>query len=82
MIISILKVMVVLVILAMMILLLVSVDHFLAGSFDCSDEDIDALRHDINDTTDVISDHSSFSQLVEKPVKNNSDRFGDHIDFQ
>lgn len=69
MVITILKVISVLVILAMMILLLVTMNHFLAGGFDCSNEEIDSLRNDVSETDDVISDESAFRHLVERPLE-------------
>lgn len=65
----ILKILLVLVILAVMIIVLVSINHVLAGGFDCSNDDIDEFRQDIIDNEEVISDHSSFRELVEKPVR-------------
>lgn len=62
--ISILKVLLVLVILSVMIILLVTINHFFVHSFDSDDDDIKELRNDIVHNKDVISDKSSFSELV------------------
>ena len=64
--ISIMKILLVLVILSVMIIILVTMNHFLVGSFNSDDDDIESLRHEIDDQKEVITDKSSFRELVGK----------------
>lgn len=66
--ITILKVLLVLVILSAMIILLVTINHYLVHSFESDDDDMVELRQDIEKNDKVITRKSSFSNLVE--VKN------------
>jgi len=80
MIISIIKILTVVFILGMMILLLISVNHYLGGGFNSSDSDIDKLRNDICVDNDVITEKSMLSELVrvrEKPWLDNDENKSD-----
>lgn len=63
--ITILKAVAVIIILAVMIVILLSVNHLLRGDFDSKQADVDRMREELNDSEDVISDHSVFKELVE-----------------
>lgn len=71
--ISILKAVLVLVILAVMIILLIAINHFFAGGFDCGGDEIDDFRKEIENGDEVISDKNVFGRLVENPVKVKND---------
>lgn len=76
MIISIAKVLTVVLILGVMILILISVNHYIGGGFNSSDSDVDRLRDDICDDNDVITKKSVLSELVrvrEKPWLGNKE---------
>ena len=62
--ISILKAALVIAILAMMIVVLLSMNHFLTGDFDSRQSDLDDLRDDVEKSDKVITDNSSFKELV------------------
>lgn len=64
----------VLVILAAMIILLITVNHYLTRNFNSDEDEMIELRHHIDNQRDVISPESSFSQLVkvrQTDTKNN-----------
>ena len=71
---QILKVIIVMVIIALMILVLVSINHYLAGGFNCSGEDIDELRRDVSDHDEVVSEKGSFGDLIHHPVRKTVDK--------
>lgn len=62
-----------------MIILLVTINHYLAHSFQSDEDDIVELRHEVEDVKDVITDKSTFSSLVNvknnHPVRKNDDDF-------
>lgn len=62
--ITLLKAISVIIILAIMVLLLISVNHFLSGNFSSSEEDMDRMRDDIKDSDRVISNENIFNELV------------------
>lgn len=64
MVIPILKAVAVILILAVMILILVSVDHFLNGGFNSNQSDIDELRDEVDTHKGVITDRNIFGELV------------------
>ena len=75
--ISILKILLVLVILSVMIILLVTINHFFAHGFETDDDEIEELRREVSDNRDVITDKSSFRDLVEveRPVRKDKNAF-------
>lgn len=62
--ISILKIVLVLIILSVMIMVLVTINHFFAGGFHSTTNEIEEYRREINERDDVISDQSEFRHLV------------------
>lgn len=62
--ITILKAVSTIVLLAMMIVVLLSMNHFLRGGFDSRQDDVDKMRRDLDETDEVISDESVFRDLV------------------
>ena len=64
MIITLVKAVAVMIILAVMILILVSVNHFISGDFNSGMADIDELRDNLDNANDVITDKNVFGELV------------------
>ena len=69
MVISVFKIILVLAILAFMIIVLVSIDHYLTGEFDCSESDVDEMKKDISDQDTVIGRGNVFSRLIDNDKK-------------
>lgn len=47
-----------------MIIVLMTINHFLAHGFESDDDDMEELKRDIDERKEVITDKSSFHQLV------------------
>ncbi|WP_438590625.1 hypothetical protein [Duncaniella muris] len=69
MIIPIIKALAVVLILAVMILILVSVNHYIGGSFNSQQSDVDELRDDLGTYKGVITDKNVLSELVKVRVR-------------
>lgn len=75
--ISVLKIILVLIILSAMIIILLTVDHFLGHAFESNNDDVEELRHDIKERKNIITDKSTFRHLVEvqQPIESKKDNF-------
>lgn len=62
--ISILQAVFVIVILAVMVLLLLGINHFFAGTFEASNSDAEELRDEIKESEEVITPQNVLSELV------------------
>lgn len=61
---SILQVVAVIVILGVMVLILLGISHIFSGSFNTDQSDEAALRQDLEDKPDVITEENVFHQLL------------------
>lgn len=62
--ITILKALSIIIVLAVMVLILMSVNHLLSGSFDSKPDDIRQMREDLDEDEHVITGESVFNDLV------------------
>ncbi len=63
--ITVIKTLLIILILVVMVILLLSMDHLFNGKFHADKEDADELRHDIDNSSDVITNQNLLSELVE-----------------
>ena len=62
--ITILKAISIIIVLAVMVLILMSVNHLISGTFDSEPSDIKQMREDLEEDENVITDESVFKDLV------------------